>query len=87
MLKYVSPSFLSESSSDATLQRDVLALDETEDVAGEFEWVLTPGKNEFKSERLEVAEFDYRVIAQTNWGVWGIKGKRYVFFLRLLVVM
>jgi hypothetical protein len=22
-------------------------------------------------------QFDYRVTAQTNWGIWGIKGKRY----------
>ena len=63
--------------SPADVERDVAALDVTEDVRGEYEWVLGAGLNEFRSERWEVAEFDYRVIAQANWGVWGIKGKRY----------
>jgi len=63
--------------SPADVERDVLALDQTAGVAGEFEWCINPGANIFKSERLEVAEFDYRVMAQINWGIWAIKGKRY----------
>lgn len=42
--------------SPADVERDVIALDATEGISGEFEWCLTPGQNEFKSERLEVAD-------------------------------
>jgi len=44
-------------------------------VAGEFEWVITPGPNVFGSEKWEIADFDPRVMVKTNWGVWGIRGK------------
>ncbi|KAH9945983.1 zinc-finger of mitochondrial splicing suppressor 51-domain-containing protein [Epithele typhae] len=45
-------------------------------VAGEFDWIVTPGPNAFQSEKWEVADFDPRVMVRTNWGVWGIRGKR-----------
>ncbi|GAA5916151.1 hypothetical protein JCM6882_005398, partial [Rhodosporidiobolus microsporus] len=48
-----------------------------EGIRGEFDWLLTPGENVFASEKWEVAEFDPRVAVKTNWGVWGIRGKRY----------
>ena len=46
------------------------------DRLGEFDWVITPGPNSFGSEKWEVADFDPRVMVKTNWGVWGIRGKR-----------
>ncbi|KAM0792310.1 hypothetical protein ACM66B_004997 [Microbotryomycetes sp. NB124-2] len=63
--------------SPADIERDVVALDKVEGVKGEFDWLLTPGENVFCSEKWEVAEFDPRVAVKTNWGVWGIRGKRY----------
>lgn len=63
--------------SPADVERDILALDRlaaVEEEAAGFEWVLAPGENPFGSAKVEVAEFDYRVMAQTNWGVWGIRG-------------
>lgn len=58
------------------VERDVRSLEGVPGVAGEFDWILTPGENPFKSERWEVAEFDPRLMVKTNWGVWGIRGKR-----------
>ncbi|GAA6006359.1 hypothetical protein JCM10207_000616 [Rhodosporidiobolus poonsookiae] len=63
--------------SPADVERDVVALDKTEGIKGEFDWLLTPGENVFASEKWEIAEFDPRVAVKTNWGVWGIRGKRY----------
>ncbi|GAA6060155.1 hypothetical protein JCM10212_001452 [Sporobolomyces blumeae] len=63
--------------SPADVERDVVALDRAEGIRGEFDWLLTPGENVFGSEKWEVAEFDPRVAVKTNWGIWGIRGKRY----------
>ncbi|EMD38331.1 hypothetical protein CERSUDRAFT_93860 [Gelatoporia subvermispora B] len=62
--------------SPADVERDVRALSAAPEVAGEFDWVITPGPNAFGSEKWEVADFDPRVMVKTNWGVWGIRGKR-----------
>lgn len=62
--------------SPADVERDVRSLEGVEGVAGEFDWVVTPGENPFGSEKWEVADFDPRVMVKTNWGVWGIRGKR-----------
>lgn len=40
----------------ADVERDVLALDQTDGVAGEFEWVLNPGENPFASLKVDVAD-------------------------------
>ena len=48
-----------------------------EDVTDEFELILTPGQNPFGSRKWEIAEWDPRVAVKTNWGIWGIRGKRY----------
>lgn len=76
--------------SPADVERDILALDKlaaTEEVAGAFEWVLSPGENPFGSAKVEVAEFDYRVMAQTNWGIWGIRGESSSSSKRLLPML
>ncbi|VDC06018.1 unnamed protein product [Peniophora sp. CBMAI 1063] len=62
--------------SPTDVERDVRSLSRTPGVAGEFDWVLTPGENAFGSLKWEVADFDPRVMIKTNWGVWGIRGKR-----------
>jgi splicing suppressor protein 51 len=61
--------------SPADVERDVRSLSSTPDVAGEFEWVITPGPNTFGSEKWEIADFDPRVMIKANWGIWGIRGK------------
>ena len=48
-----------------------------EGVTDEFDLVLTPGKNEFGSKKWEIADWDPRVAVKTNWGIWGIRGKKY----------
>lgn len=62
--------------SPTDVERDVRALATCDGVAGEFDWVVTPGENAFGSEKWEVADFDPRVMVKTNWGIWGIRGKR-----------
>ena len=62
--------------SPADVERDIKSLSQAPEVAGEFDWVITPGPNAFGSEKWEVADFDPRVMVKTNWGVWGIRGKR-----------
>ncbi|KAI0818517.1 zinc-finger of mitochondrial splicing suppressor 51-domain-containing protein [Irpex lacteus] len=62
--------------SPTDVERDIKSLSEAPEVAGEFDWVITPGPNAFGSEKWEVADFDPRVMVKTNWGVWGIRGKR-----------
>ena len=52
-------------------------IDAIEGVTDEFELILAPGRNPFSSEKWEIAEWDVRVGVKTNWGVWGIRGKRY----------
>ncbi len=61
--------------SPADVERDVRSLSTAPEVAGEFEWVVTPGPNPFGSEKWEVADFDPRVMVKTNWGIWAIRGK------------
>jgi len=62
--------------SPTDVERDVKSLSVAPGVAGEFDWVITPGENAFGSEKWEVADFDPRVMVKTNWGIWGIRGKR-----------
>lgn len=61
--------------SPADVERDIKSLSTAPGVAGEFEWIITPGPNSFGSEKWEVADFDPRVMVKTNWGIWGIRGK------------
>ena len=62
--------------SPTDVERDIKSMSIAPGVAGEFDWVITPGENAFGSEKWEVADFDPRVMVKTNWGVWGIRGKR-----------
>ena len=46
-------------------------------VTDEFELILTPGRNLFGSKKWEIADWDVRVAVKANWGIWGIRGKKY----------
>ncbi|KAJ7093239.1 zinc-finger of mitochondrial splicing suppressor 51-domain-containing protein [Mycena epipterygia] len=61
--------------SPTDVERDVRSLSEAPDVAGQFEWVVTPGPNTFGSEKWEIADFDPRVMIKANWGIWAIRGR------------
>ncbi|KAF7322572.1 zf-Mss51 domain-containing protein [Mycena chlorophos] len=61
--------------SPTDVERDVRSLSEAPDVAGRFEWVVTPGPNPFGSEKWEIADFDPRVMIKANWGIWAIRGR------------
>ncbi|KAJ7090284.1 zinc-finger of mitochondrial splicing suppressor 51-domain-containing protein [Mycena belliarum] len=61
--------------SPTDVERDVRSLSEAPDVAGQFEWVITPGPNTFGSEKWEIADFDPRVMIKANWGIWAIRGR------------
>ncbi|GJJ12078.1 hypothetical protein Clacol_006319 [Clathrus columnatus] len=61
--------------SPVDVERDIQAIETTDGVAGEFDWIITPGKNEFGSERWEVADFDVRAMVKINWALWAIRGK------------
>ncbi|KIY43624.1 hypothetical protein FISHEDRAFT_52860 [Fistulina hepatica ATCC 64428] len=61
--------------SPVDVERDVKSLATAKGVAGEFDWIITPGPNTFASEKWEVADFDPRVMIRVNWGIWGIRGK------------
>ncbi|KAJ9099795.1 hypothetical protein QFC21_003793 [Naganishia friedmannii] len=43
----------------------------------EYDTLLEPGPNPFASLKWEAGDFDPRVLVRVNWGVWGIRGKRY----------
>lgn len=59
------------------VERDVRSLDEVDGVKGEYDIILEPGENGFASLKWEAGDFDPRVLVRVNWGVWGIRGKRY----------
>lgn len=48
-----------------------------EDETFEFDWILEPGENEFKSLRRDIDTEDVRIGVYPNWGIFGIRGKRY----------
>lgn len=59
------------------VERDVKSLDTVDGVKGEYDILLEPGENGFSSLKWEAGDFDPRVLVRVNWGVWGIRGKRY----------
>ncbi|KAH8153475.1 uncharacterized protein LAJ45_02288 [Morchella importuna] len=44
---------------------------------GEFDMLLEPGENRFKSLRWDINDADPTDLSQGNWGVWSFRGKRY----------
>ncbi|KAG5458025.1 MAG: zinc-finger of mitochondrial splicing suppressor 51-domain-containing protein [Olpidium bornovanus] len=58
------------------LERDINSLQE-EDVVDEIDWLLKPTVNPFRALRFEYDVLDLRNLAQINWSIYGIRGKRY----------
>lgn len=46
--------------------------------AGEFDLLLKPGENIFRSLRWDLNDMDPQDISCGNWGAWAFRGKRYV---------
>ncbi|KAF4121225.1 mitochondrial splicing suppressor protein 51 [Geosmithia morbida] len=58
------------------LERDVGWVKKTSN--GEFDVLLEPGENKFRSLRWDLNDMDPQDISCGNWGVWAFRGKRYV---------
>ncbi|KAG2185991.1 hypothetical protein INT43_002429 [Umbelopsis isabellina] len=48
-----------------------------EDHAEDFDWILRPTENHFKSLKRDINLQDLTQAIFANWGIWGIRGKRY----------
>ncbi|KAI8149352.1 zinc-finger of mitochondrial splicing suppressor 51-domain-containing protein [Fennellomyces sp. T-0311] len=59
----------------ADMANDISAVEQ--DYQGEFDWVLRPTENRFSSLKRDVNLMDVRQTINANWGIWGIRGKRY----------
>ncbi|KAG5947651.1 hypothetical protein E4U59_000078 [Claviceps monticola] len=57
------------------LERDVEWVHKTS--GGEFDVLLEPGENLFRSLRWDLNDMDPQDISCGNWGVWAFRGKRY----------
>lgn len=57
------------------MERDIEWVNKT--CAGEFDMLLTPGENTFRSLRWDLNDLDPQDISCGNWGVWAFRGKRY----------
>lgn len=57
------------------MERDVNWV--SQKAAGEFDLLLEPGENKFRSLRWDLNDMDPHDISAGNWGVWAFRGKRY----------
>lgn len=62
------------------MQRDVDWVNKT--CGGEFDILLEPGENRFRSLRWDLNDLDPQDVSCGNWGVWAFRGKRYVLARR-----
>lgn len=62
--------------SQTDMQRDSEWVNKTAN--GEFDILLEPGENRFRSLRWDLNDLDPGDISCGNWGVWAFRGKRYV---------
>lgn len=60
---------------ETDLSRDVNWINEK--CKGEFDILLEPGENRFKSLRWDINDADPTDVSQGNWGLWAFRGKRY----------
>ena len=51
--------------------------------AGEFDMLMEPGENTFRSLRWDLNDMDPQDVSAGNWGVWSFRGKRLVDLLDL----
>ena len=59
------------------MQRDIEHVNKV--AAGEFDILLKPAQNTFRSLRWDLNDMDPQDISAGNWGTWAFRGKRYVF--------
>ncbi|KAJ5631730.1 uncharacterized protein N7484_011830 [Penicillium longicatenatum] len=57
------------------MERDIKWVNEK--CAGEFDMLLEPGENIFRSLRWDLNDQDPHDVSCGNWGLWGFRGKRY----------
>jgi splicing suppressor protein 51 len=58
----------------ADMQRDIDWVNKT--ASGEFDVLLEPGENRFRSLRWDLNDLDPQDVSAGNWGVWAFRGKR-----------
>jgi splicing suppressor protein 51 len=58
------------------MERDIEWVNKTAE--GEFDLLMEPGENTFRSLRWDLNDLDPQDISCGNWGVWAFRGKRYV---------
>ncbi|KAF9169804.1 translational activator for mitochondrial COX1 [Mortierella sp. AD010] len=59
-------------------EQDVMNdVNEIENSGYELDWLMKPRENAFRSLKHEVNLTDVRQSALCNWGIWGIRGRRY----------
>ncbi|GJJ70371.1 mitochondrial splicing suppressor protein 51 [Entomortierella parvispora] len=59
-------------------EKDVMNdVNEIENSGFELDWLMKPRENAFRSLKHEINMTDVRQSAQCNWGIWGIRGRRY----------
>lgn len=56
------------------VNRDIKAFEQYQ---MEYDWILKPGENRFRSLKRDVNLEDVRQQIFANWGIWGFRGKRY----------
>ncbi|KAI8379252.1 zinc-finger of mitochondrial splicing suppressor 51-domain-containing protein [Radiomyces spectabilis] len=59
----------------ADMANDIEAVEQ--DYSGEFDWIMKPTENEFRSMKRDINLMDLRQTIFANWGIWGIRGKHY----------
>ena len=59
------------------MERDIEWVGKT--CRGEFDMLMEPGENKFRSLRWDLNDLDPQDISCGNWGIWAFRGKRYVF--------
>ncbi|KAK5664186.1 hypothetical protein OQA88_402 [Cercophora sp. LCS_1] len=59
----------------ADMERDIDWVNKT--AGGEFDILLKPGENAFRSLRWDLNDMDPQDVSAGNWGVWAFRGKRY----------
>ncbi|KAJ9091577.1 hypothetical protein QFC19_009033 [Naganishia cerealis] len=66
-----------DASTPATSENDQANGTAAAGIGMEYDTILEPGENPFASLKWEAGDFDPRVLVRVNWGLWGIRGKRY----------
>ncbi|KAI9889963.1 MAG: hypothetical protein M1814_004581 [Vezdaea aestivalis] len=60
---------------DWDMERDRKWVEKT--VGGEYDLLMEPGENRFRSLRWDLNDYDPQDVSAGNWGIWGLRGKRY----------